>query len=60
MNESKILHEAGDFWVSNEGTKKNPSYHVWIPKGTHCICDSAYAELDLAIYRCNYLHKRLN
>ena len=56
-DDSSILYSVNGFYVSNEGTKKNPNYHVWIPGITHSICDSAYKELDLAIARCNYLDK---
>lgn len=50
-----ILHEVNGYWVSNEGNKNNPSYHVWIPTITHSVCDSAYADISLAVARCNYL-----
>lgn len=50
-----ILHEVAGYWVSNEGTKVKPSYHVWVPGITHSTCDSAYADLSLAVCRCNYL-----
>ena len=52
-----ILHNVNGYWVSNEGTKQQPNYHVWIPSVTHSVCDSAYAEIDLAVCRCNYLAK---
>lgn len=52
-----ILHSVGGYYVSNEGTKSNPSYHVWIPGITHAKCDSAYNDLSLAVCRCNYLAK---
>ena len=52
-----VLHNVNGYWVSNEGTKQKPSYHVWIPSVTHSVCDSAYAELDLAVCRVNYLAK---
>ncbi len=26
-----ILHNVNGYWVSNEGTQQQPSYHVWIP-----------------------------
>lgn len=51
------LHSVDDYWVSNEGTKKNPLYHCWIPDVTHCYCDSAYEDLSCAVARCNYLAK---
>lgn len=52
-----VLHSIGGYWVSNEGTKLAPNYHVWVPGITHSTCDSAYAELELAVCRCNYLAK---
>ncbi len=52
-----ILHSYDNYWVSNEGTKTNPNYHVWEAGITHSICDSAYADLSLAVARCNYLGK---
>lgn len=53
-----ILHEVDGYWVSNEGTKKEPNFHVWIPTITHSVCDSAYNDITLAVCRCNYLAKR--
>ncbi len=51
-----IIHSSGGgYYVSNEGTKLNPSYHVWIPCLTHAICDSAYNDFSLAVCRCDYL-----
>jgi len=50
-----ILHSRRGYWVSNEGTKENPSFHVWIPGITHSTVDSAYSDLSLAIARCDYL-----
>ena len=52
-----IFFEQDGYYVSNEGTKKEPSYHVWVPDLTHAKCDSAYLELELAIVRCKYLAK---
>lgn len=52
-----ILHSVDNYYVSNEGTKKNPNYHVWVAGITHSTCDSAYADLSLAVCRCNYLAK---
>ena len=52
-----ILHSVNGYYVSNEGTSKKPNYHVWVPSVTHAICDSAYADITLAVARCNYLHK---
>lgn len=54
--EMGILHSSGGgYYVSNEGTKKNPKYHVWEPGITHATCDSAYEEISLAVCRCDYL-----
>ena len=50
-----ILHSVNGYWVSNEGTKHKPKYHVWIPSITHSVCDSVYKEIELAVCRCNYL-----
>ena len=50
-----ILHSVGGYYVSNEGTKSKPNYHVWIPGITHATCDSAYGDISLAVARCNYL-----
>lgn len=55
--EDIILHSINGYYVSNEGTKSKPNYHVWIPNITHAVCDSAYSDLSLAITRCNYLEK---
>jgi len=52
-----ILHSVDGYYVSNEGTKSNPNYHVWVPGITHATCDSAYNDLSLAVVRCNYLFK---
>lgn len=52
-----ILHLVDGYYVSNEGTKTKPNYHVWVPNGTHCVCDSAYNDITLAVARCNYLAK---
>lgn len=52
-----ILHSIDGYWVSNEGTKQNPNFHVWIPQVTHSIVDSAYNEISLAVARCNFLAK---
>lgn len=53
----EILHNIDGYYVSNEGTKYKPNYHVWIPGITHATCDSAYSDLSCAISRCNYLQK---
>lgn len=52
-----ILHSENGYYVSNEGTKQKPNFHVWIPSITHAVCDSAYNDISLAICRCNYLAK---
>jgi len=52
-----ILHCVNSYYVSNEGTKDKPNYHVWIPGLTHAKCDSAYAHISLAVVRCNYLER---
>lgn len=57
MSELNILHEAGRYWVSNEGTKKEPSFHVWKNGITHATSDSAYSDISLAICRADYLNK---
>lgn len=52
---SDILHESGDFWVSNEGTRGKPAFHVWRVGITHSKVDSAYDDFSLAVARCDYL-----
>ena len=52
-----ILHNVNGYYVSNEGTKEKPNFHVWIPSVTHSVCDSAYNEISLAVCRCDYLAK---
>lgn len=52
-----ILHCVDGYYVSNEGAKGNPNYHVWVPGITHSTCDSAYNDISLAVSRCNYLAK---
>lgn len=51
IKESDILHENGGFWVLNHPA----GFHVMRRGLTHSACDSAYAEFDLAVARCNYL-----
>lgn len=58
MKESGILSEIGGYYVSNEGTKKKPNYHIWVPGITHATCDSAYSDFSLAKTRCEYLYKQ--
>lgn len=55
--ENLILHNNNGYYVSNEGTKAKPNYHVWVPGLTHSTVDSAYKDLSLAITRCDYLAK---
>ena len=50
-----ILFEQDNYYVTNEGSKIKPNYHVWVPDVTHSKCDSAYSELELAICRCKFL-----
>ena len=50
-----ILHNVNGYYVSNEGNKSYPSFHVWVPGTTHAKCDSAYNDISLAVCRCNYL-----
>ena len=52
-----ILHCVNGYYVTNEGTKYKPNYHVWVPGITNADCDSAYENIELAICRCNYLEK---
>jgi hypothetical protein len=57
----KCNHQFRTYWnvngyyVSNEGTKNKPNYHVWVPSVTHADCDSAYDDITLAVCRCDYL-----
>lgn len=50
-----VLHSVNGYYISNEGTNKNPNYHVWVPGITNSTCDSAYNDIGLAVARCNYL-----
>jgi len=52
-----ILHSKKGYYITNEGTKSKPNYHVWIPNFTHAVCDSAYNDISLAVCRCNYLYE---
>lgn len=52
-----ILHNVNGYYVSNEGTKDKPVFCVWVPNLTHCVSDSAYSEISIAVVRCNYLAK---
>lgn len=57
MTEKDILHvtKCGKYWVSNEGTKKEPNFHVWETGIVCSMVESAYPLLSLAVYRANYL-----
>lgn len=50
-----IIHDVNGYYVSNEGTKSKPNYHVWAPGIIHANCDSAYVDLSCAVARCNFL-----
>ena len=52
-----ILHNVNGYYISNEGTKQKPNFHVWVPNITCADCDSAYDDITLAVARCNYLAK---
>jgi len=52
-----ILHNENGYYISNEGAKQKPNFHVWIPNITCADCDSAYDDITLAVARCNYLAK---
>jgi hypothetical protein len=51
------IYSKSGYFITNEGTAKKPSYHVWISGVTHAVCDSAYLHFDLAICRCDFLEK---
>lgn len=55
IKENQIKHENGKFWVLEA---KKGVYQVMRTCSTHSTCDSAYNDLSLAIYRCDYLAKR--
>ena len=52
-----ILHNENGYYISNEGTKDKPNFQVWIPDIRCAVIDSAYADITLAVARCNYLAK---
>lgn len=54
FKEKDIMHENGKYWVLND----KGVYCVMISGFTHAKADSAYASLDLAIARCDYLASR--
>lgn len=57
MKEKDILHENGQFWV----TCIRGLYYVMKSGITHSTSEpTAYADLSLAIARCNYQAKRSN
>lgn len=53
IKEKDIKHENGRFWVLH----KSRVFYVMRSKDTHSVSDSAYATLDLAVARCDYLAK---
>lgn len=55
LKENQIKHENGKYWVLEV---KIGFYQVMISGLTNSTCDSAYNDLSLAIYRCDYLAKR--
>lgn len=55
IKENQIKHENGKFWVLEV---KKGFYQVMMKGSTCSTCDSAYNDLSLAIYRCDYLAKR--
>lgn len=52
-----ILHRSKGYYVTNEGTRTIPNFHVWMPNIIHSVCDSAYTDISIAVSRCNYLAK---
>lgn len=55
IKENQIKHENGKFWVLEV---KKGIYQVMVSGLTCSTCDSAYDDLSLAIYRCDYLARR--
>lgn len=56
IKEDQIKHENGKVWVFEV---KSGVYQVMVSGLTHSTCDSTYNDLSLAIYRCDYLAKRV-
>lgn len=54
---SEIVFESGDVWVHED--KKRRIYTVFVNGITHSTSDSAYATLDLAQARAEYLAGRI-
>lgn len=54
MKEKDIIHENGKFWV----LKNKDGYYVMVCGTTLSTSESSYAQLDLAVARCDYLAKR--
>lgn len=54
IKEKDIMHENGKFWV----LRKGGVFYVMVAEVTHSSSDSAYEDLSLAIYRCDYLARR--
>lgn len=57
IRESQILYENGNYWILEA---KPGVYQVMVKGLTHSTCDSAYADFDLALARCEYLARREN
>ena len=55
IKEKDIMHENGKFWV----LRKGGVFYVMVAGVTHSSSDSAYEDLSLAIYRCDYLARRV-
>lgn len=55
IKEKDIMHENGKFWV----LRKGGVFYVMVAEVTHSSSDSAYEDLSLAIYRCDYLARRV-
>ncbi len=56
--EADIQHETKTHWVLHD--RKAKCYTVYKIELTHSTPDSSYKELELAVYRCDYLTKRAN
>lgn len=57
---NNIKFGLGKYYVSNEGTKLEPSFCVWIPRLNFSVLDSAYSDISLATERCTYLYLNHN
>ena len=56
MREKDIKHENGNYWVG----KTRDAFTVFVTGATHSVSDSAYADVSLAVARCDYLAKTGN